>query len=1031
MDLQRPYPGNNSISNQNYGQPVNQNYFNPNGVPFNSFNQQVPDYNSLPSASLHQRLNDGSQRSQSPATAQNPAYNVNPVIPAKRSRVGEEEIDRNMSPKTMPGQFNSSRSQTPSHPGFASSMSGMSNGQHPNAYQHLQNATSNGASPSPLAQTQPFAQHGRPPTSNAQSPHPNQNPSGPSGMNPATSGRNLGQQAMNMGGQFGRAGNSGQQLPRPQQSSVQEAQQNYRLQLERQQRQLNAAHPEAQNRTNMSSMSPITNSNTGNAAAKISSGVSTTGQMPLNRQMMQGQNQGPQQQQKSSEETFLQSVTNYLSSRGQSLEPNPQICGRHVSYHQLFMAVNSSGLLNPGGESSDSWSLVAAKLGVTPAQFPSAPEEAKTLFNRNLMGFVREWMSTVFKRKQQQNQQMMQQNQQNQSQQGHQTNQGSVRPGGQLPPSAAAQSLGRSQSGLMQGQGQQSSQQHGVSGQQTHSMAQGSPPTRHMNMPGKAHSPSVVGLSRQASLEQPPGQLENLKQSSSRATSRGQDMDGQVMVTPDRNSAAKKTRNMGSSPSAAPTQQELEHYHPRKRVFPANADNDHGGLAIDAIARLGEDLARAKPGVPELIEMGAIDLHALTMSVQSGIHGEMRYALDQLVGISNDPRLPFDLSDCDELLDALYDCADDQLEYLMDHCSAPANHVQFPKFEGLVAKALKESRDLLVTPPFASIDHELEHAADRLIAVSTILRNFSIPDSKNNHDALIKPSSKTFIAAAIRKVGTRPNVLRTNRNLMDFMKDMVTLLSNISHRIELGTQDDASTILHFLLAFSPIDSPSLNDQEQLTFQTYDPKRHQYLPSAVDSLAKLFAVKYYPNRSFFKDIFSEDRAVGPESMLLTRVFALAIAPVPDRLSPAVIPERGDMVRLAQERNPFLSQGMLAGDLLTTLLQSGDEKLARDWLSSADGWAPSLMELLMRLPLERDLTHRRDHQGRIVDFEAGGCSVIAQRGLSMLRRLNEKVEKLDDQVFGVQPNREKVLGAACSNSFEAGSLKHLLAFAGFDA
>lgn len=483
-------------------------------------------------------------------------------------------------------------------------------------------------------------------------------------------------------------------------------------------------------------------------------------------------------------------------------------------------------------------------------------------------------------------------------------------------------------------------------------------------------------------------------------------------------------------PDAVDDDADPENYLPRRREV---KDPYHGGLPTDIIAELGESLAQQKPGVPTIEEMGAIDMHALTMSIQSGIHGEMRYALDHLVSVSHDTRLALDLSDCQELLEALFDCGEDQLEYLATRCSGKVEKIEYPRFEQLARKAVAETRSLDAPPPFASNDYELEHSVDRLIAITTVLRNFSIPDSKNNHDMLTVDSSASFIATAIRRVGQGRNVLLTAGNLLDFMKDMVTLLSNISHRLELLSQDDALAVLHLLIAFAPEHSPSLASDAKaeptLSFLPYDPKRHQYLPSAIDAFAKLLA-RYDPNRNFYKAVFAEDRASSVPDMLLTRAFALAIAPVPDRQTS--ITNSQNLIRIAQERNPFFSQGMLAGEVLTTMLASGADPLAQSWLSSLDGWAPSLLNLLMRLAVEKDTHQRRDQHGRIAEYDAGGCSVITQRGLGMLKRLAEKVDRTgaDGNLTPVAPSNLRVLSAMLSPHFEIGSLRVLSGLAGLE-
>lgn len=790
----------------------------------------------------------------------------------------------------------------------------------------------------------------------------------------------------------------------------------YKLQLQQQQRQMNASNPQLANRPNMMQGTPM-----GNRGGPPMSGM--TGP-PNNRPMgsgINGQTINPmqQQRQKQIEEAFLNSLRNFHSARGQQLEPHPTVRGQPMAYYSIFNVVTKMGILMTNATYYDNWTFVAAQLGLPQAQQQAAAEELKALFHRSLFDFVKEW----YQRRRQQQQQ---------SQQGSPTSSAFGQQAGQMSPPNSARAFGSPQQSQMES-GQPFSQQQldpseaAVDEQPPAGLAHGMPPA---TTPGAQHqqkTPDAAEASKRQSLDAE----EDFRRSVSGAPSRGFDAEAQEASQTEQHQDAHGDGAVKLEPSdTVENNLDPENYLPRRREV---KDPYHGGLPIDVIAELGESLAQQKPGMPIVEEMGAIDMHSLTMSIQSGMHGEIRYALDHLVSLSNESRLALDLSDCQGLLEALFDCGEDQLDFLAEHCFKRVDGIEYPRFERLARKAIAETQSLGAPAPFASENYELEHSVDRLIAITTILRNFSIPDSKNNHDMLTVESSANFIATAIRRVGQSQNMLLTARNLLDFMKDMITLLSNISHRLELLSQDDALAVLHLLIAFAPEHSPSLTSDAKaeaaLNFQSYDPKRHQYLPSAIDSFAKLLA-RYDPNRNFYKAVFTEDRATSVQDMLLTRAFALAIAPVPDRQTSIANPQ--DLLRISQERNPFFSQGMLAGDMLTTMLASGTDPLAQSWLSSVDGWAPSLLNLLMRLAVEKDIHQRRDQHGRIAEYDAGGCSVITQRGLSMLRRLAEKVDRsmADGGLTPVAPSRLRVLSAMLSPHFEIGSLRVVSGFAGLD-
>jgi len=185
------------------------------------------------------------------------------------------------------------------------------------------------------------------------------------------------------------------------------------------------------------------------------------------------------------------------------------------------------------------------------------------------------------------------------------------------------------------------------------------------------------------------------------------------------------------------------------------------------------------------------------------------------------------------------------------------------------------------------------------------------------------------------------------------MKDIVIFLSNVADQIFMPSKGDALCLLHFLLAFSPtFDTYS----EELTFTFYNPRINRYYPPAIDSFAKLL-LRYEPNRAYFKSVFADkfqsalslDTSQSQHNLpahqiypLLTRSFAFSIAVLPDRTR-LQLPDD----HLAQVREPTLSQGLLAADVIASLLPMQEPvlaaALARDWLGSHDSWVSSLMYL----------------------------------------------------------------------------------------
>src|SRR5690606_21683260 len=95
---------------------------------------------------------------------------------------------------------------------------------------------------------------------------------------------------------------------------------------------------------------------------------------------------------------------------------------------------------------------------------------------------------------------------------------------------------------------------------------------------------------------------------------------------------------------------------PESRVFkPASRHLDtHGGVNVKTL----ESLILHKPTAPQFNELGNIDIHALTMSLKSGITGEIRLALDTLATVSSAQGPPLTLQYCEDMVDSILDVAD-------------------------------------------------------------------------------------------------------------------------------------------------------------------------------------------------------------------------------------------------------------------------------------------------------------------------------------------------------------------------------------
>lgn len=459
------------------------------------------------------------------------------------------------------------------------------------------------------------------------------------------------------------------------------------------------------------------------------------------------------------------------------------------------------------------------------------------------------------------------------------------------------------------------------------------------------------------------------------------------------------SHNEGRQASAAPVAVEkmprlapqTDEYSPCAREL-----STFGGVDLNAFSKLGAELERWKPDVPPLQELGNIDIGALTKSLQSGIHGETRLALDVLAAAScSMNQLHFiQLRYCDELIEALIECAEDQVEMLAEHTAEVSDEIQISPYEDVLRACRLERFNIRDLPVFGTQEYELDRAVDRLICVTTILRNLSFPGEQNdNHSVLADEIVIKFVCAVIRYLGTRTMLLRSHNNTLDFMKDIVILLSNIAGSVEIPGREQALCLLQFLLAFAPAPNPTVSDGT-LFFTQYEPSLHAYLPHAVDALAKLLA-RDEPNRSHYKAVFVLDSSSSPPYELLTRAFGLAIAPIPDKAKTQT--RQPNLPSLVEVRKPFLMQGLLSAEILASLAPGHDSGVAQSWLSSGNDFAQNLFRLIRELS---QLYEQPQVQGpRTAPRKDPELVYIVVVAVALLRRLAEKARDPNDPTSSI--------------------------------
>jgi SWI/SNF chromatin-remodeling complex subunit SWI1 len=731
----------------------------------------------------------------------------------------------------------------------------------------------------------------------------------------------------------------------------------------------------------------------------------TTGMNPMVNSMGQAQNtqmtrQMPPTMMKSdNSESFLKQVKSYMTQNGWPFDQNPVIAGRPISLANIWSIV----IRNGGYENMpmDSWSKITHALQISPIQYPNAAQELQNIYHRNLSRFEAYY------------------NQRVKEQRARQNNDPTV-PQNQASPVKQPNQQARAHSPLQQ---------------LPHSQIDAANAMKPMHsMPNNVHTASMNGFAT------PPGNRQGNKNVFNQPRS---GLSRPPEVTPPHGPQAPFP-----SPSPAPpgkrvssaTEKSLQGPDPLLTQIPPKLPIEdpfkpavlpesrfHGPIIVDEISQLTAEMERFKPTVPSLMELGVIDIHALNMSIKSGIHAEVRLALDTLTTISVDQNAHLQLNDCDDLVESLVDCARDQSDLLAEYAAEVSDVMLISSYEDVLRGCRAEIESIQDAPAMGTVDYDLDRSVDRLICITTILRNFSFHEL--NHGPLVAPFVVKFIAQVIRFLGTRNMLLRTQRNTLDFMKDVVTFLSNVSQSIILPGKEEALCLLHFLLSFAPTP-PTITPDKDVLFTFYDPNLHKYTPPAVDSLAKLLA-RDEPNRTYYKTIFAADSGSNPAYELLTRTFALAISPLPDPHRRAIT---RSIISLINPRRPFLLQGLLAAEILANIAPGPDSGLTRSWLASSDGFALCLLRLVNLLATDpSSWAAPPQHRGRPTE-DPNMYNFIVYRGLAVLHRLAEKSKNTDgpNDSFptGIFPTKVNLMGALGFKDIDTQFLRHLCAYAALE-
>ena len=954
---------------------------------------------------------------------QTPAYSVTPVVPMKRARPRDNSID--ISPRPAPQGLPTSRSQTPlgqqqQQLAYQSYQNNLNQRQQFNAYNapHLQHVGSANASPSPVMQDQQFNAQSN--ASNApkrvatQSPSPfspapsqqgfmSQGSPPPSTLAPNAS-QNMNGQAMPSQQPYSQAYTQGYQSPAPTAAASpapsmmpnqMQAQMVYaQMQAAQQQQQQHQQQQQQRQQQHMQQQRLLQHQQQQSQAGQMNqmgqaSPLGPNPGMPT-QQMRPGQ---PQQQQQRPVDTnqWMKSLQEFMTKRGTPITRQPGACGKPVNLYQLWVYVIKSGGSTRASK-ENRWPQIVMSLGFQPLeQYPNCVEEVVNVHREYLGAFEEQWMRSQQQRNQQQYQLDMKRQQARNIQQ--------AQAGQQMPTGNGAIQL-----------------QQPPRPQQRTTPGPGQAPSTPARPPQNGFTPPPQGM-RQATPHHQPPSTPTLSMDGSPIQAPGATFPMQKPPAPVSESSFSLSSQMPATPRDVTTD-----FKPKNRVL-----DTHGGINVKVMSTIGHELLNLRPNAPQYSELGLIDIHALTMQLKSGLTAEIRVALDTLATVSVELRQSIALESCEDLLEALVDVAEVQVELLGDHAPEGSEVIAMLPYEDVIRLCRAEQDGLVDVAPFASQEYDLERACDRLLCITTILRNLSFFES--NHHQLAAPFVVRFLSSVIERLGTCHLFMRTYTNLLDFMKDTIIYLSNLSHAIILPSEDDALNFLHMVLAFAPQPLPYASGRDQLLFTPYLPSIHRYLPPAVDTLAKLLA-RDEPNRAFFKNIFLSETHTAPPYDLLIRAFGLAISPIPNDNNPRT------MQVTVEARQPILEQALLVADLLAQIVPGADQPVARQWLSSEDGFSQSLLRLVCLLSplIPPNMQHPTPRGQKPQPQDLNPFSRITHRGMSVLRKLAAKSGDLQDENSGLPlsifPKKESLLGALLTVHIDGVVVKELCSFAGLD-
>ncbi|WBW72560.1 SWI/SNF complex subunit Sol1 [Schizosaccharomyces osmophilus] len=369
-------------------------------------------------------------------------------------------------------------------------------------------------------------------------------------------------------------------------------------------------------------------------------------------------------------------------------------------------------------------------------------------------------------------------------------------------------------------------------------------------------------------------------------------------------------------------------------------------LHLSSAHRIDESLMHLK--MPSISNLGCINIHALSMSLLSTLSGEMTYSLNVLLLLTNDRQEVVHLAKCEEVIDALVEVGWNCLDILTERLASESNqnlHNERPSYRHLLLECIQENNLQKIRPDSGAEACPTDERKSRelteqhLLAVCIIFRNMSLVD-ETIMNRCHGSEFFSFLMRLIRLLNRGESyLLPSKRAMLDLHKDVLLLLSQVSHNIVLPNMESALQILHFILAFSPITKRYIkrngletehSQKFPLDVPNYTPFTHPYVGPSIAVYAKLLA-RDTTNKIFFQTVFDRN----PALLDLTFLFLASVIPKFNR----------QCLKLCEKRLPLLQHAFLCLENTVSFIREPSQAVF--WCNIGDGFFASLIRLLILL------------------------------------------------------------------------------------